>query len=215
MLCYTYTGAAIYVFQRFDLTSHMLLKAHNEYFKGCLHYMKIWFPVNPEMQFQYYLFDLILYIPVNNFSVLWGRVSLGWSRTKQGLQYIAQGHIAVMPVRIELATPGSWVKLSTIEPLWSPTSKLIKIHHLMNNSIDPDQLVSSEASLSGSTLFSKEGTETAAINSTIYLPKWFNHKFPTFLWLQHSCSLQLQSSRDPLDVHQTPHSPYHPHSSLD
>ena len=31
-----------------------------------------------------YLFDLILYIPVNNFSVMLGQVFLGWASTKQG-----------------------------------------------------------------------------------------------------------------------------------
>ena len=30
------------------------------------------------------LFDLFLYIPVNNFSVMWGWVFLGWTSTKQG-----------------------------------------------------------------------------------------------------------------------------------
>ena len=29
------------------------------------------------------LFDLILYVPVNNLSVMSGRVSLGWTSTKQ------------------------------------------------------------------------------------------------------------------------------------
>ena len=30
------------------------------------------------------LFDFILYVPVNNFSVMLGRVFLGWTSTKQG-----------------------------------------------------------------------------------------------------------------------------------
>ena len=44
------------------------------------------------------LFDLIFYVPVNNFSVMSGRVFLGWNSTKHGLMCLAQGHNAVMPV---------------------------------------------------------------------------------------------------------------------
>ena len=35
-------------------------------------------------------FDLILYVPVNNFSVMWGHVFLGWTSTKQELTCLAQ-----------------------------------------------------------------------------------------------------------------------------
>ena len=44
---------------------------------------------------------IILY----NFSVMSGRVFLVWTSTKQGLMCLAQGHNAVMPVRLEPATP--------------------------------------------------------------------------------------------------------------
>ena len=47
------------------------------------------------------LFDSILYIPVNNLSVTSGQVFLGWTSTKQLLMCLAQGHKAVMPVRLE------------------------------------------------------------------------------------------------------------------
>ena len=46
----------------------------------------------------FFLFDLILYVPVNNFSVMSGRVFLGLTSTKKGLMYLAQGHNAVTPV---------------------------------------------------------------------------------------------------------------------
>ena len=59
-----------------------------------------------------YLFDLFLYVPVNNFS----DVGTG---LKQGLMCLAQGHNAVTPVRLKLATPLSRVKHSTTEPLRS------------------------------------------------------------------------------------------------
>ena len=38
------------------------------------------------------LFDLVLYVPVNNFSVTSGRVFLGWTSTQLGLMWLAQGH---------------------------------------------------------------------------------------------------------------------------
>ena len=38
------------------------------------------------------LFDFILYVPVNNFSVMSGRLSLGLTSTKQWLMCFAQGH---------------------------------------------------------------------------------------------------------------------------
>ena len=59
-----------------------------------------------------FLFDLILYVPVNNFSVMSGRVFLCRTSTKQGLMCLAQGHNAVTPVM-----PRSRVKHSTTEPL--------------------------------------------------------------------------------------------------
>ena len=50
------------------------------------------------------LFDLILYVPVNSFSVMSdGRIFLGWTSTKQGLMSLAQGHNAMTPVRLEPA----------------------------------------------------------------------------------------------------------------
>ena len=48
------------------------------------------------------LFDLILYVPVNSFSVKSGRVFLG---TKQELMCLAQGHDTVLPMRLEPTTP--------------------------------------------------------------------------------------------------------------
>ena len=59
------------------------------------------------------LFDLILYIPVNNLSVMLGWVFLGWSSSKQGLMCLAQGHNALMLVRLEPAALRSPVKHST------------------------------------------------------------------------------------------------------
>ena len=58
-------------------------------------------------------FDMILYVPVNKFSVMSGQFFLGLTSTKQGLMCLAQGHNAVPPVRLELATPQSGVQHST------------------------------------------------------------------------------------------------------
>ena len=82
------------------------------------------------------LFDLILIFlfhrtavcllgslcPINNLSVIWGRVVLGWTSTKLGLMCLAQGHNTVTLVKFESATPPSRVKFSTTEPLRSPNS---------------------------------------------------------------------------------------------
>ena len=65
----------------------------------------------------FFLFDLILYVPVNNLSVTSGRVFLGLTSTKLGLICLAQGHNAVMPVRLKPAALRSRVKHSTTEPL--------------------------------------------------------------------------------------------------
>ena len=61
------------------------------------------------------LFDLILYVPVNNLLVKSGRVFLGWTSTKLGLMCLAQGHNAVTPVRLEPAAIWSRVKHSTTD----------------------------------------------------------------------------------------------------
>ena len=55
------------------------------------------------------LFDLIINVPVNNLSVMSGRVFLGWTSTKQGLMRLAQGHNAVTQVRLEPLALGSQV----------------------------------------------------------------------------------------------------------
>ena len=66
----------------------------------------------------YFLFDMILYVPVNNFLVMSERVGLpGLNSTKQGLMCLAQRHNTVTPARLEPALPGSQVKHSTTEPL--------------------------------------------------------------------------------------------------
>ena len=52
------------------------------------------------------LFVLMLYIQVNNFSVMLGHfpVFLGYTNTKQRIKYLAQGHNTVPPVSLEPAT---------------------------------------------------------------------------------------------------------------
>ena len=61
------------------------------------------------------MFDVIFYVPVNNFSVMSGRVYLDWKSTKQGLMCLAQGYNAVTRMRHEPATSRSRVKHSTTE----------------------------------------------------------------------------------------------------
>ena len=39
---------------------------------------------------QWFLFDLVLYIPVNNLSVMSGRIFLGWTSTKLGLMFCSR-----------------------------------------------------------------------------------------------------------------------------
>ena len=51
------------------------------------------------------LFDLILYVPVNTFSVMSGQVFLGLTSTKQRIKCLAQGHKAVPTVRLKPTTP--------------------------------------------------------------------------------------------------------------
>ena len=48
-------------------------------------------------------FNLILYFPVNNFSVMY----LGCTSTKQRLMCLVQGHKAVFPERLEPEIPRS------------------------------------------------------------------------------------------------------------
>ena len=65
------------------------------------------------------LFDLILYIPVNNLPVMLGRVFLGRTSTKLGLMCLAQGHNAVRLVRLKPTALRSGVKHFTTDPLGS------------------------------------------------------------------------------------------------
>ena len=61
------------------------------------------------------LFDLILYVPVNNLFSYIGGIFLRLTSTKQGSMCLAQGHNTVTPVRLEPAAPLSKVKHSTTE----------------------------------------------------------------------------------------------------
>ena len=65
------------------------------------------------------LIDLILYVPVNNLSVMLGWVFLGLTSTKQGLMCLAQGQNAVTPVRLEPSALRSRIKHSISDPLHS------------------------------------------------------------------------------------------------
>ena len=64
--------------------------------------------------------------PINNLSVMYGQVVLGWTSTKLGLMCLAQGHNAMTRVRLQPMAPRSWVKHSTTEPLRSRTRRLIR-----------------------------------------------------------------------------------------
>ena len=72
-----------------------------------------------------YLFDLILYVPVNNLSVMMGQVFLGGNSTKLELMCLAQGHSAVTPVRLKPAALQSGVKYSTTALPYVLVKKLI------------------------------------------------------------------------------------------
>ena len=63
------------------------------------------------------LFVLILYVQVNNFSVMSTSLFLGLTSTKQRIECLAQGHNAVLPVKLETTPPRSQVMHSTTEPL--------------------------------------------------------------------------------------------------
>ena len=80
--------------------------------------IQIYGTYNISMMCFFVLFDLILNVPVNNFSVMSGRVFMGWTSTKQGLMWLAQGHNTVMPMGLEPATPRSRVK----QYVWCYTS---------------------------------------------------------------------------------------------
>ena len=75
-------------------------------------------------------FYLSLNVPVNNFSVMLGRVFVGWSSTKQGLMCLAQGHNAVMLVRLKptiLGLQSSILPLSHCAPPWDGHFPLIPV----------------------------------------------------------------------------------------
>ena len=61
------------------------------------------------METSIYLFVLILYTPVNNFSVMSGQIFLGRASAKQGKKCLDQGHNTVTPpaASLELTTRGS------------------------------------------------------------------------------------------------------------
>ena len=92
-----------------------LIRVHTEAFWSALEHM---------LQI-FVLFDLILYVPVNNFSVMSGQVFLGWISTKQGLMCLAQGRNAVTPVRLKTAIPRSRVKHFITEPVCSDAADVI------------------------------------------------------------------------------------------
>ena len=88
------------------------------------------------------LFDLILYVPVNNFSVR--LVFLGLTSTKQDLILLAKGHNAVTLVKLEPATPRPRVQHFSTEPLssishtvrkWPKLTKLVLVLPVTNTTL--------------------------------------------------------------------------------
>ena len=78
------------------------------------------------------LFDLIIYVPVNNLSVISGQVFLGWTSTNQGLMCLAQGHNAVTSVRLKPTALGSCHESSTL-PLSHCAPWLVVIHLIIQS----------------------------------------------------------------------------------
>ena len=106
-------GGLLSIFRRNTLWKFSFWRSSHVAVKHDFWYLMIYLPK------WFCLFDLILYVPVNNFSVMSGRVFVCWTSTKLGLTCLAPGHNAVTPVRLEPATPLSGVKHSTTEPLRS------------------------------------------------------------------------------------------------
>ena len=69
-----------------------------------------------------------LYIPIVNFSVMSGRVFLGWTSTKQRIKCLAQGHNIVTPPRVRL-------KPATLpSPVWHSTNWATALRTYMDKS---------------------------------------------------------------------------------
>ena len=56
----------------------------------------------------WFLFVLILYVPVNKFSVMSGQFFLGWTSTKQRKNCLAKGHNTVSPLAGNLLIRSKW-----------------------------------------------------------------------------------------------------------
>ena len=93
---------------------HLLLKSKCSIFYNIFKYMIF---QRHQKALSWSLFDLIVYVPGNNLSVMLGQVFLGWTSTKQGLMRLAQRHNAVTLMRLEPVALPSRVKHSTTEPL--------------------------------------------------------------------------------------------------
>ena len=65
----------------------------------------------------YFLFDLILYVPSIMFQLCRDGSSWVYIRTKLGLLFLAQEHNKVTPVRLKPTAPRSRVRHYTTEPL--------------------------------------------------------------------------------------------------
>ena len=90
-----------------------MMQSKNEFVYHCIRYGSVTKSVWTDESL--ILFGLILYVPINNFSVMLGQVFLGGISTKQWIKCLAQGHNTVTPqaVRLELTTIQSPVELST------------------------------------------------------------------------------------------------------
>ena len=75
--------------------------------------------------------------PINNLSVIKGRVFLGWTSTKLGLMFLLKD---TMQWRRWGSNLRSRVKHSTTEPLRSHVFMSLKIVFILANSADPDEI---------------------------------------------------------------------------
>ena len=93
------------------------------------------------------LFDLILYVPVNNFSVMSGQVFLGWTSTKQGLMCLLKDTMQWRGWGSNLISSQAFCHCASLSATW-----FVTIHCLwpmaglptpfplnrVSNSLDPD-----------------------------------------------------------------------------
>ena len=131
------------------------------------------------------MFGLNRYLPVNNFSVTSGRISLGWTSIKQWKKCLAQGHNTSDSTGVEAQNSNPSISSLTLYQLtelshWAP----VNVNFVSANSTDPEVHFICVFTVCQSTCLRVSGPQRLRLDISCKLSTNHTHKMSSFIFAQ-------------------------------